>query len=141
VTPVSRAPLPGWWWRQSLGLRRRMAVATLVSVGVALAFMAFRSFPRSGPSEAEAFVAELRPERVEIWDGIAQCETDGQWDASTGNGYYGGLQLTLQSWEWMGGTGFPHEAAREEQIMRAEMLSAEQGWAAWPECAEELGLQ
>jgi hypothetical protein len=141
VTGISRAPLPAWWWRQSLRLRRRIALAMIVSVCVAFAFAGYRMLPSSQPSEAEAFVSELPPARVEVWDAMSDCASDQIWDANTGNGYYGGLQFTLQSWEWMGGSGFPHEAPRSEQIMRAEMLWREQGWAAWPGCAEEMGLR
>jgi hypothetical protein len=28
------------------------------------------------------------------WDAIAQCESGGNWSASTGNGYHGGLQFS-----------------------------------------------
>ena len=59
---------------------------------------------------------------------------------NTGNGYFGGLQFTLVSWEGVGGFGSPANASREEQIMRAEMLYDLQGWGAWPRCSAQLGL-
>ncbi len=75
-----------------------------------------------------------------IWDELAQCESSGNWAANTGNGYYGGLQFTLSSWQSVGGTGYPNQASRDEQIMRAQMLQAKQGWGAWPVCSTKIGL-
>jgi resuscitation-promoting factor RpfB len=75
-----------------------------------------------------------------VWDQLAQCESGGNWAINTGNGYYGGLQFTLSTWQAYGGTGYPHEASREEQIAVAERVQAGQGWGAWPACAAELGL-
>jgi LysM repeat protein len=76
-----------------------------------------------------------------VWERLAQCESNGDWSINTGNGFYGGLQFTLESWEAVGGSGYPHEASREEQIQRAEQLQAIQGWGAWPACADQLGLR
>jgi hypothetical protein len=75
-----------------------------------------------------------------VWDQLAQCESGGNWSINTGNGYYGGLQFSLSSWKAVGGSGYPHENSREEQIRRGEMLQARQGWGAWPSCAAKLGL-
>ena len=75
-----------------------------------------------------------------VWDDLAQCESSGDWSINTGNGYYGGLQFSAESWRLVGGTGLPHQASKEEQIMRAERLQALQGWRAWPVCSERLGL-
>jgi LysM repeat protein len=76
-----------------------------------------------------------------VWDRLAQCESSGDWSINTGNGYYGGLQFALSSWEWVGGTGYPHEASKAEQIARAEILLERQGWDAWPACSSQLGLR
>lgn len=75
-----------------------------------------------------------------VWDRLAQCESGGNWAINTGNGYYGGLQFSLSSWQAVGGSGLPSDASREEQIMRAEQLRAAQGWGAWPACSAKLGL-
>lgn len=75
------------------------------------------------------------------WDALAACESGGNWAINTGNGYYGGLQFSLSSWRGVGGSGLPSEASREEQIARAEMLKARQGWGAWPACTSKLGLR
>lgn len=76
-----------------------------------------------------------------VWDRLAQCESGGNWSINTGNGYYGGLQFSLSSWRAVGGSGYPHQASKSEQIARAEMLKARQGWGAWPACTSKLGLR
>lgn len=75
-----------------------------------------------------------------IWDKIAQCESTGNWSINTGNGFYGGLQFTLQTWHAFGGTGMPNEASREEQIRVAKKVQAAQGWGAWPVCSRKAGV-
>ncbi len=89
--------------------------------------------------------AERRRQRAAIprgvWDRLAACEAGGRWSINTGNGYYGGLQFSLSSWRAVGGTGYPHQASREEQIKRGRLLKARQGWGAWPSCTRKLGLR
>lgn len=75
------------------------------------------------------------------WDQLASCESGGNWSINTGNGYYGGLQFSLSSWRAVGGSGYPHQASKSEQITRAEMLKARQGWGAWPSCSSKLALR
>lgn len=75
-----------------------------------------------------------------VWDRLAACESGGNWAINTGNGFYGGLQFTLSSWQAVGGSGYPNQASREEQISRAQILQSRQGWGAWPACAAKLGL-
>ena len=79
-----------------------------------------------------------------VWDTIAQCESSGNWSMNSGNGFYGGLQFTLQSWQYVGGTqyaAYPHQASRAQQIAAAERLLARQGWGAWPACSARAGLR
>lgn len=76
-----------------------------------------------------------------VWDQLAMCEAGGNWSINTGNSFYGGLQFTLSSWQAAGGSGYPHEASREEQIARGEILLGMQGWGAWPACTAKLGLR
>ncbi len=76
-----------------------------------------------------------------VWDKIAACESGGNWSINTGNGYYGGLQFTLASWRGVGGSGYPNQASKAEQISRAKILQARQGWGAWPACTAKLGLR
>ena len=76
-----------------------------------------------------------------IWDRLADCESSGNWSINTGNGYYGGIQFSLASWRAVGGSGYPHQASRLEQIYRGEKLQAIQGWGAWPACSRKIGLR
>jgi len=76
-----------------------------------------------------------------VWDRLAQCESGGNWAINTGNGYYGGLQFSLGTWQAYGGTGLPSQHTREYQIMIATRLrNASGGYGAWPACAASLGL-
>ncbi len=104
--------------------------------------------PEPEPESESTETADPEPEPAPepttsegVWDRLAECESNGNWSINTGNGFYGGLQFTLDSWEWVGGTGYPHEASREEQIARAEILLERQGWSAWPSCSQQLGLR
>src|SRR2546421_12046147 len=38
------------------------------------------------------------------WDGVAKCESGGNWSINTGNGYYGGLQVNQSTWNAYGGS-------------------------------------
>jgi uncharacterized protein YabE (DUF348 family) len=76
-----------------------------------------------------------------VWDQLAQCESGGNWAANTGNGYYGGLQFNLSTWQSYGGPGYPHQQSRETQIAIAEKVrDASGGYGAWPACSQSLGL-
>jgi hypothetical protein len=68
------------------------------------------------------------------WERIAQCESGGNWHINTGNGYYGGLQFSLETWRGVGGHGYPHQASKAEQIHRANILHRQSGFAPWPVC-------
>lgn len=81
------------------------------------------------------------PNNYETWDALAECEAGGNWQINTGNGYYGGLQFSLSSWQGVGGQGYPHENSREVQIQMGQRLQASSGWGAWPHCSSELGLR
>lgn len=75
-----------------------------------------------------------------VWDELAECESGGNWSINTGNGYYGGVQFSLGSWNAMGGEGLPSEASKDEQIAIASALQARSGWGQWPACSRKLGL-
>ncbi|QNG19376.1 transglycosylase family protein [Rhodococcus triatomae] len=72
------------------------------------------------------------------WDGVAQCESGGNWGINTGNGYYGGLQFSQSTWSSHGGSGYAHNASKEEQIRVAERVLETQGVGAWPTCGQYL---
>ena len=76
---------------------------------------------------------------LDMWERMAWCESRNTWNVDTGNGYYGGLQFALGSWQWMGGEGSPADATKEEQIYRANLLWQAQGWNGWPGCKTYFG--
>lgn len=68
------------------------------------------------------------------WDRIAECESGGRWDTNTGNGYFGGLQMTAAFWRAHGGLAYaarPDLAGRTDQITVAEAAGS---FAPWPVC-------
>ncbi|ORB18868.1 transglycosylase family protein [Mycobacterium noviomagense] len=72
------------------------------------------------------------------WEAIAQCESGGNWAANTGNGDYGGLQISLRTWDANGGAALsplPSTATPQEQVLVAQRIMATQGPGAWPRCA------
>jgi hypothetical protein len=69
------------------------------------------------------------------WAAIAQCESDGNWSANTGNGYYGGLQISQATWDEYGGYGSPAAASPQQQVAVGERIMATQGPSAWPRCS------
>lgn len=94
---------------------------------------------RTGPTSGQHAQSSHGP-YSSAWDRLAECESNQNWSINTGNGYYGGLQFSAQSWNWVGGSGLPHQASRQEQIERAHILWQRQGWGAWPACSARLGL-
>lgn len=96
--------------------------------------------PATKPRASQSAPATVAVSTGSVWDRLAQCESGGNWAINTGNGYYGGLQFTLSTWQSVGGSGYPHQASREEQINRAQILQARSGWGQWPACAAKLGL-
>jgi len=78
------------------------------------------------------------------WVALARCESGGDWQINTGNGYYGGLQFSLTSWKGAGGqqyAAYPHMASAAQQMVTAERLLDMQGWGAWPTCSRKVGLR
>ncbi len=94
--------------------------------------------PRLPRDDVVIPVGGITPDNV--WDHLALCESSGDWQINTGNGYYGGVQFLPESWAAVGGRDLPHQHTREEQIYRASLLWQIQGWEAWPQCARKLGL-
>ena len=93
-----------------------------------------------GTKEEEPEVAAFATGST-VWDSLAACESGGNWAINTGNGYYGGLQFNLGTWQSYGGTGLPSENSRETQIAVASRLrDASGGYGAWPHCSSQLGL-
>jgi LysM repeat protein len=71
------------------------------------------------------------------WNAIASCESGGNWSTDTGNGFYGGLQFTQQTWLAYGGGQYAasaNQASESQQIAVAQQVLAGQGIGAWPVC-------
>ena len=77
----------------------------------------------------------------DVWAQLAQCESGGDPTTNTGNGFYGMYQFTLETWQSLGGTGYPYEADAATQTAMAKKLQAQAGWGQWPGCADKLGLR
>jgi resuscitation-promoting factor RpfA len=92
-----------------------------------------------GATFAVAGTATAAP--ASVWDRLAQCESGGNWNTNTGNGFSGGLQFAGSTWRAYGGKGAAHQASRGQQIAVAERVLASQGWKAWPACSRKLGLR
>src|SRR3954454_2696119 len=107
--------------RQALAGVPVVAGATVVGLGVL-----------SSPAQAAT---------THDWTGVAQCESGGDWDINTGNGYYGGLQFSQPTWSGYGGTSLAARAdlaTPAEQVQIAEKVLAGQGIGAWPVCGKFL---
>jgi len=75
------------------------------------------------------------------WDGVAQCESGGNWAINTGNGYFGGLQFSQSTWQAYGGSAYASRAdlaSKAGQIAVAERVLSGQGVGAWPVCGAKL---
>jgi nucleoid-associated protein YgaU len=75
------------------------------------------------------------------WNGVAQCESSGNWSINTGNGYYGGLQFSASTWSAYGGAAYAPRAdlaSPAQQVDIAERVLAGQGAGAWPTCGRRL---
>ena len=99
--------------------------------------------PPAGGSqtEAPAPAPAPTPPSAHNWDAVAQCESGGNWSINTGNGYYGGLQFSAQTWAGFGGTAYAPRAdlaTKSQQIAVAEQVLAVQGAGAWPTCGRNL---
>ncbi|WP_409236771.1 transglycosylase family protein [Streptomyces sp. PA5.6] len=113
--------------------RPRQAPALIVAAGVTGSAIAI---PLLGATSANA--AETT-----TWEKLAECESGGEWSANPGNGYYGGLQLSQDTWEAYGGLDYApsaDQASRSQQIAVAEQVLDAKGTAAWPSCAPIAGL-
>ena len=78
-----------------------------------------------------------------MWDAVAECESGGDWSINTGNGYYGGLQFSPDTWLAYGGDQYAataDQATPEQQVEIAQKVLAEQGPGAWPVCSVKAGL-
>ena len=112
-----------------------MRMRTIVSAAALTVATLTPVIALNAPSEAAS---------ARTWDRIAHCESTGRWHINTGNGYYGGLQISPSTWRGYGGKKYaklPHHASKKQQIKVAERIKRGQGWGAWGSCASRLGLR
>ncbi|MCW2496040.1 transglycosylase family protein, partial [Jatrophihabitans sp.] len=65
----------------------------------------------------------------------------GNWHINTGNGFYGGLQFDIGTWQSNGGGAYApraDEATREQQIAVANHVYARRGSSPWPVCGSRI---
>jgi resuscitation-promoting factor RpfA len=70
------------------------------------------------------------------------CETGGNYQTNTGNGYYGAYQFSKPTWDSMGtGVAFPHQAPPPIQDDAALRLARRSGFhSQFPGCSAKLSL-
>jgi LysM repeat protein len=155
----SAADWPAVWWvnrRQvanpnviATDLRLRLPASGQVPAWMARAAQAaMPAAPRPAPAPTVS-VSQPAPAAAPVstaapatsgganWSAIAACESGGNWSANTGNGFYGGLQFTEQTWLAYGGGQYAssaNQASASEQIAVAQRVLAGQGIGAWPVC-------
>jgi LysM repeat protein len=160
----SAADWPAVWWANRhqvadpdmivAGQRLRLPASGRVPSWMARAALAAISDPAPDPAPAavpaaaapvSAPQADPAPDPAPAavssggvdWAAIAACESGGDWSISTGNGFYGGLQFTEQTWLAYGGGQYASSAnlaTESQQIAVAERVLAGQGIGAWPVC-------
>jgi len=110
---------------------RSLAATLLVTLTTTLLLAATLSVP------AEAV-------NMRTWSRLANCESGARWHINTGNGYYGGLQISARTWRAFGGHKFaryPNKATKREQVRVAQRIKSNQGWGAWPHCSRRIGVR
>ena len=149
------ADWPAVWWANrhqvpnpnviAAGQRLRLPASGQVSASMARAAQAAIPAPVAAASVSQAAPAAAAPVSTAApassgganWSAIAACESGGNWSDNTGNGFYGGLQFTEQTWLGYGGGQYAssaNQASAAQQIAVAQGYCAGQGIGAWPVC-------
>lgn len=74
------------------------------------------------------------------WLQLRECESGDNYQANTGNGYFGAYQFSQQTWSNLGLPGRPDLEPPSMQDQAAMKLQSEYGWGQWPACSAALGL-
>ncbi|MGH9125675.1 MAG: transglycosylase family protein [Acidimicrobiales bacterium] len=75
-----------------------------------------------------------------VWLSLRMCESSGNYQENTGNGFFGAYQFSQSTWTGLGYPGRPDQeppSMQDEAAMKDQSLS---GWGQWPACAAALGL-
>jgi len=136
-------------------LARRAALAAAQAAAAAKQQAAARASAAAAQAQAQAQAAQGVPLAVSVGvlatpagsgtmaedlARLRQCESGDDYQANTGNGYYGAYQFALSTWQGLGYSGLPSAAPPAEQDQAAMALQARSGWGQWPVCAAMLGL-
>ena len=155
------ADWPAVWWvnrhqvanPNQIAAGQRLRLPTRSQVPAWMARAARTAIPAPAPARAAVSVPQASPSATAPvstaapaapassgganWSAIAACESGGNWSANTGNGFYGGLQFTQQTWLGYGGGQYASSAnlaSESQQIAVAERVLVGQGIGAWPVC-------
>jgi LysM repeat protein len=157
------ADWPAVWWANRQQVPNPNVIAAgqqlqLPASGQVPALMARAAIPASPPARAAVQTAAVSVSQADPpaaapvstaapassggvnWSAIAACEAGGNWSANTGNGFYGGLQFTEQTWLGYGGGQYASSAnlaTAAQQIAVAQRVLAGQGIGAWPVCGAD----
>ena len=74
------------------------------------------------------------------WLQLRECESGDNYQANTGNGFYGAYQFSESTWTGLGYPGRPDLEPPSMQDQAAQRLQARSGWGQWPACSAALGL-
>lgn len=69
------------------------------------------------------------------------CESGGNYDRNSGNGYYGAYQYDISTWANWGGYPRADLAPPNVQDEKAWETYKRRGWQPWPSCKIKMGLQ
>jgi hypothetical protein len=75
-----------------------------------------------------------------LWLELRDCESGDNYQANTGNGYYGAYQFSWPTWVDLGYPGRPDQEPYWMQDQAAQRLEAMDGWNQWPSCSAALGV-
>jgi hypothetical protein len=92
------------------------------------------------PVRRASVVPVLTVPSTGVWYRLRMCESGGNYNDNTGNGYYGAYQFAASTWSGLGLPGLPNQASPAVQDEAAKMLQARSGWGQWPSCSAQLGL-
>lgn len=108
-------------------LNARAAAEAAVATAQAAAIEAAKPKPKPKPQVQAVSHTGVN------WDGIARCETGGNWHMQ-GSTFSGGVGFANTTWNGFGGREFaPNagQATREQQIIVAERVYARYGLSGW----------
>ncbi len=126
---------------QALAKKLAAERAAAVEAAAASAAAASAAAAAGPPDPATLSVAPAPPgSLLSKFAALRNCESSGNYQDNTGNGYYGAYQFSLSTWEGLGERGLPSQAAPRVQDAAAFTLYSRDGWTPWPACSAILGL-